>query len=66
MSTRIEITSYQNQNVTIIVPFAPELATKEPSHCPLLLSYAWPFCAMVEPEKIDPIKNLQGVTKNAY
>ena len=35
----------------MIVPSAPELATREPSHCPLLLSYAWPFFAIVVPKE---------------
>ena len=35
----------------MIVPSAPELATREPSHWPLLLSYAWPFFAIVVPEE---------------
>ena len=25
--------------------------TRDPSHCPLLLSYAWPWGVIVEPEK---------------
>ena len=35
----------------MIVPSAPELATREPNHWPLLLSYAWPFFAIVVPEE---------------
>ena len=35
----------------MIVPSAPELATRDPSHCPLLLSYAWPFFAIVVPKE---------------
>ena len=35
----------------MIVPSAPELATREPSHWPLLLSYAWPFFAIVVPKE---------------
>ena len=39
----------EKQFPTKTVPSGPELVTMDPSHCPLLLSYACPVGAMVDP-----------------